>query len=64
MTNTSSGELYIYIYIYIYIHIYAYILIRNLTKIVSVLECILAVNGTRFVNDELPDCSGLSQDSL
>jgi hypothetical protein len=42
----------------------AYILIRNLTNVVSVLVCVLAVNGTRFVNGEFPDCSGLSHDSV
>lgn len=53
-TNISSGELYID----------AYILIRNLTEVASVLECILSVYGTRFVNGEFPDCSGLSHDSV
>ena len=54
-TNVSSREVYID----------AYILIRNLTKVASVFsEGILAVNGTRFVNDEFPDCSGLSHASV
>jgi hypothetical protein len=52
--NISSGEFCIDTYIHF----------QNLTKVVSVLDCILAVNGTRFVNGELPDCSGLSQDSV